>query len=318
MFTSFFNNSKPVHFILIGFIAFISYIFFNTCLPTPENSSLSFLSNLGMLLLFLVLTLFINAVLPKNKIEDRNIYASFIFLIFCTIFPFIYIEHIIIPGAICLVLGIRRALAIHTQQQIVRKIFDSFFLIATAVLLFPPALPFLLVPFFCLRKFTVKKYSNWLIIFPALFALLMLITIYTLIVHNRFFNPFSLFHFSFSRFSLTESKEIIGPFLLLTLFTVWISLRLFHKKITQTLSGKKINSILLSSLFLSVITVILSVDYLNHLSAAFLFVIMPVSLLSSKYFEMRMRNRKIKEILLTVLIVSSLVSAFNSVFHFLF
>ena len=297
----FFGQSKPIVFLILA-----SYLSIHFWVNTLQTSAQVKFTDAGKYILFLLIFLGINFIVKRNKINQQHTYAAFSMLILSTFFPAFYLNlHYLIPAFI-VVLGIRRIISLKTQIDTKKKIFDAslWFFIAS---LFQPYLLFLLLlVFFGVLQYTLYNPRN------------LFIPIIAWVCGGLFYTAFQLwetdkwvfFYETYTQFgwnnfgAIWEKNKLI--LILLIPFLVWVLLGI-TKVISKAQLALKTSLVMLIFAF---VIIFFGWMFSNQIEAAGLAIsFIPLSMLAGASLEVKMKPI-IKEILIALLIIASLITLF--------
>ncbi|HLS29333.1 MAG TPA: DUF6427 family protein [Flavobacteriaceae bacterium] len=316
MLTSFFKKSNPINYLVPLLVISLFFIVYNFS-SAFETFTWSFLiKKIAALAVLLTSAFILNFILIKDKSKGRNTYPLFLFSFFIISHWVITINSTVIFAGFFIVLALHRIIGMKTGQLMTKKIFDSCFFIGLAGLIFPPALFFIIIPFWGVLYFAPENYKNWLIPFPAMLSVFILKTAIDLYLEDNFFNPFDLFTFQQINYEEFLNYQFLVPVLLILLFTLWASINILTAKIKVNQVQKKADFLLIISFFVSLAAITFSGAYTTHNGAALLFPYITCALIGGRYFEIPQRkSSKIIEILLLTLSIVCFSFAILSIWN---
>ena len=136
MIANFFNQTRPINFLLLSILVVLIYLaaIFNA---NVDSVNFFLVLKYGLFLFLAVLTVFVlNFIIRKNALTEDNSFAIFLFIIMCSYFPEVYISEGIYLSNFILLLAFRRIYSLRTSIQTREKIFDSAFWIGIAGLFY--------------------------------------------------------------------------------------------------------------------------------------------------------------------------------------
>lgn len=297
MLTSFFRKSKPINFLLMTLVIFFFYFFYNLSTPGKPIDGTWVLEKIGGFIAFLALSFLLNFILVKTKPENRHTFVLLIFVGFCLIFPSLLTDGKTLLAGLFTALGFRRILGLQNDKNISKKIFDAFFFLALASFFFPSTILYLIVPLVGILLFAPFHFRHWLTPFAAILAAFILKTTSSLLLFDQFFNPISFYSFEIFRFEDSINSNILYRVIWLLIFGLWVFFNFLLKNLRTTQTEQAARGIVNLISLTSFGVILLSEGLPRAKGAEFLFLIIPVALISGKYFE-RPRHIKLKEILL--------------------
>lgn len=316
MLTSFFKKSKPLNFLIPLLILSIFFISFNTLVYFEDFNAVFTLKKIGALLTLLALACILNFVLIKDKTKGRHTYTLFLFSLFSISHWAILIDNYSIIAGFFIVFAIHRVIGMKTGISISKKIFDSFFAIALASLIFPPSLFFIIIPFIGILLFHPENYKNWFLFIPAILTVFILKTCFDLFSINQFFNPLDLFSFEIISYENFLNPYTLSSIGLIFLFIIWFIGNIFISIRRNTQIQKTADSLLIFILLSSLFVVLFSENYTQHIETTLLFPYISCALIGGRYFEIsNPKTVKLKEILFITLSSGCVILAILSLWQ---
>ena len=316
MLTSFFKKSKPLNFFIPLLLLSVFFISFNLLLFSEDFNTLFTVKKTGVFLVLLALAYILNFVLIKDKTKGRNTFTLFLFSLFVISHWAILIDNATILAGFFIVFAIHRVMGMKTGVAISKKIFDAFFFITLASLIFPPSLFFIIIPFIGILLFQPENYKNWFLFIPAIVAVLILKTCFELWTNNQFFNPINLFSFEIVAFQEFLNIYTLSSIGLILLFVFWFSINIFTSIRKNTQIQKTADSLLIFTFFTSLFVVLFSQNYVDYVETTLLFPYLSCALIGGRYFEISNPKRvKLKEILFIILSSGCLLFAILSLWQ---
>lgn len=306
MLTSFFRKSKPIQFLLVGVFMTIYFVLANFILLPEAITWVYVAQKLGILLVYLLMMFIINFIVKRNEVTQRNTFTIILFAVFTVlIWPILRDSQQLLAGFF-LLLAIRRIISLHSGTSIFQKIFDTSFWIAVASLFFPPAILFIVVPFFGIMLYAPQEFKTWLIPWTAIFAVFILQTTCSLLLYGHFFNPLDFYALPEMDFASYRSAEILIPISVLLAFSIWTFYYFMQtiQKATQKMKGS--GYLVVVTWVVAVFAVLLSPE---KTGSELLFFIIPVCVMGANYFQQQ-KEKVFKEVLLDALIVLAVLLPF--------
>ena len=154
MLANFFGKSNPVNFIVVFLICLGFYIanFFTVNLVQFVDINV-ILNQLLTIILFLLLLLFYNFILIKNKLTLNNSYGLLLFALFSGFFPAVFLNVTTIFLNLLLLIFLRRVFSLRSNKDIYKKIFDCGFWLGILFLLDSTTVIFGMLIFLSVRMF---------------------------------------------------------------------------------------------------------------------------------------------------------------------
>ena len=175
MIANFFNQTKPINFLLLSVLVFFIYL---AALINVDSEPLNFLFFVkkSILLFLAVLTVFvINFIIRKNALTEDNSFAILFYIILCSYFPNSFINEAVFISNFILLLAFRRIYSLRSSIQTKEKIFDSAFWIGIASLFYVWSLFYVILVYAAIVVFRKIDWRNFVIpligiITPLFFA----------------------------------------------------------------------------------------------------------------------------------------------------
>ena len=154
MLANFFGKSNPVNFIVVFLICLGFYIanFFTVNLVQFVDINV-ILNQLLTIILFLLLLLFYNFILIKNKLTLNNSYGLLLFALFSGFFPAVFLNVTTIFLNLLLLIFLRRVFSLRSNKDVYKKIFDCGFWLGILFLLDSTTVIFGMLIFLSVRMF---------------------------------------------------------------------------------------------------------------------------------------------------------------------
>lgn len=282
MIASIFSKTRPINYLLIGFLIVICFFSLIICedkfyfdWPNVLNQSL-------FLFLIIASTVLVNFISLKNDLTKNNTYAALLFFIFLMFFPSIFENKNILISNFLLLLALRRLISLKSMLNTKEKIFDASFWIFLSALFHFWSIFYIVLVFISIILDVSRDFKNWLIPFIALFTVVILFFLFNDILDNSLYERLinkTYVGFNFSYF------ENVYQNLALAIFTS-VSLLLFvsfimgmnKKMLNMQTSYKKI----LFSFVLGVGIFILSANKNNGYLA---FSLAPLAIIGANFLE---------------------------------
>lgn len=296
MIASIFSKTRPINYLLIGFLIVICFFSLIICedkfyfdWPNVLNQSL-------FLFLIIASTVLVNFISLKNDLTKNNTYAALLFFIFLMFFPSIFENKNILISNFLLLLALRRLISLKSMLNTKEKIFDASFWIFLSALFHFWSIFYIVLVFISIILDVSRDFKNWLIPFIALFTVVILFFLFNDILDNSLYERLinkTYVGFNFSYF------ENVYQNLALAIFTS-VSLLLFvsfimgmnKKMLNMQTSYKKI----LFSFVLGVGIFILSANKNNGYLA---FSLAPLAIIGANFLE-DLKTNWVKETMLYI------------------
>lgn len=303
MIASVFSKTRPINYLLIGFLIIICFFSLIICENKFYFDWPNVLNQLLFLFLIIASTILVNFISLKNDLTKNNTYAALLFFIFMMFFPSIFENKNILISNFLLLLALRRLISLKSMISTKEKIFDASFWIFLSALFHFWSIFYIVLVFVSIMLDVSRDFKNWLIPFIALLTVTILFFLFNEALDNtlleRLLNK-TYISFNFSYF------ENIYQNLALAIFTS-ISLLLFvsfimglnKKMLNMQTSYKKI----LFSFVLGIGIFILSANKNNGYLA---FSLAPLAIIGANFLE-DLKTNWIKETTLYIFFILGVI-----------
>lgn len=282
MITSFFKISRPFHFFLVILIALGLFIYFRRDNYINYSNSQALL-NEGAIFFVVMLTFVVHSfVVSKNRLTLKNSYSILLLVLFFACIPETLKNNNMLIANAFIALAMRRLLSLKSNIDIKKKLFDAAFWIGIASLFYFWSIGFLILTIIAILLFAIGQLKNWIIPFIALIALTIIVTSYSIIMHNSLFDYSSYVDgISFDFEGLYRLDILVG--LVLILLLVLGSLIFYLKKIAQLVRIKRSSHMLI--VYALFIAIACALTAPNRTSAEIIFMFSPLSIMLTNYIE---------------------------------
>ncbi|PKP42233.1 MAG: hypothetical protein CVT96_06190 [Bacteroidetes bacterium HGW-Bacteroidetes-13] len=279
MITTLFGKSKPLNFLILGFVLTVSFLL--SQLKYSEATDFVFITEVfsSALLLFFCLWL-LGFIIYKNKLTQNNHLALFFFVCYLIGVMHLRIESDAIWSLIFVTLAIRRILAFRTAIDIRQKVFDAAFWLTIGMLFNFWIVLFFVIIYIALIDFNGVPSRLWFIPFIASFSVLFPVFSYCFLF-DKIDHFTNFFTFDTIGYSVIRMNYKTFWFIVITLFIALFSLYFYVKKLKLKASNqKKTRQHIIYGFFISLIVyffsnqshpdvILLTVPFLSVLSVAF-------------------------------------------------
>jgi hypothetical protein len=304
MITSFFNNSKPINYILITFLLVLAFLLFQFQTNFDPITTYE-VAKKGVLLLLLVGSLWItNFITKKNALTKDNSYTFLLFFIFLILFPKTLSNTTLIVSNTFILLALRRLISIQSLKTPKEKIFDASLLIFLASLFHFWCILFIILVYISIVFHVSRDYRNWIIPLIAFFALLVITILYALVFNSSLLSNFSskmIIDFDL-KYLETIFQNIALLIYTITAILAFASMLLILKKkqLNMQASYKKI-------IYAFIIGLVIFLISNNKDNSFLIFTFVPVSIMLTNYIETIEKNW-IKESIFGIIILASVIT----------
>ena len=136
MIANFFNQTKPINFLVLSGLAILLFSMALLMGQPTETGSYLIAKYTTFLLLSVLMIFILNFIIRKNALCEDNSYALLISLIYFGIFPQAFLNGGIFVSNFVLLFAFRRMYSMRTTLEPREKIFDSAFWIGVATLFY--------------------------------------------------------------------------------------------------------------------------------------------------------------------------------------
>ncbi len=308
MFTSFFEKSKPINFLLVGLCMTLYYCVVNFTSVLDAISISYFFEKLGLLVVYLLLMILVNFIVKRNRVNKRNTYAVLLFALLTIWFPDILRNGKILISGFFVLLAIRRIISLKSGLDTKKKIFDASFWICLGSLFFEWSLLFLILVFLAVLFYAANDYRNWLVPFVAIATVFMLATCFSLLFLNSFFGLEHFFPVPNWDFETFSSWPKLIPLVAISVFSL-AAVTHYMFLIQNASSTMKSSMILILGIW--VVGVLVALCSATKIQGEVLFFIIPTAIIGANYFQTEGKKR-LKNILLLLLVLLTLFFPFIS------
>lgn len=299
MIANFFNQTKPINFLLLSVLVFFIYL---AALINVDSEPLNFLFFVkkSILLFLAVLTVFvINFIIRKNALTEDNSFAILFYIILCSYFPNSFINEAVFISNFILLLAFRRIYSLRSSIQTKEKIFDSAFWIGIASLFYVWSLFYVILVYAAIVVFRKIDWRNFVIPLIGIITPIFLSYAYLLAFDDleRFYNLW-IWGFDLSS-QAYNSGHFLFPLVLIGIVALIAIIPTTKRSLLAKIDFKATWTLLIVHLVISLIVVIIAPEK-NGSELIFLF--FPLSVLFANYLQVISRYW-IKESIIYVFIL---------------
>ena len=186
MFTSFFNTSKPVHFVIAGIFLFALLTVYRFSELVTDLTFIKLFNHLGIYIVILGSLLVFAFLVDKNNLTHKNSYKILFFCLLFAVLPWTFLDNNIIVAALLVTLALRRIVSLRNNLRIKKKLFDSAFWITIASLFYFWSILFLLLILFALMLFSIGQIKNWIVPISGVAVVGVIVASFNIITTNSF------------------------------------------------------------------------------------------------------------------------------------
>lgn len=282
MIANFFNQTKPINFLLLSILVFILYVA-TSINVSSETIDLFFFIKKSIFLFLAVLTVFvINFIIRKNALTEDNSFAILFYIVLCSYFPNSFMNEALFISNFILLLAFRRIYSLRSSIQTKEKIFDSAFWIGIASLFHVWSLFYLILVYAAILIFRKVDWRNFLIPLIGILTPLFLTYTYLLAFDDlERFNNLWIFSFDLS-LEAYNSSHFLLPLSLIGIVAIIAIIPTTKRSLLAKIDFKATWTLLIVHLVISLFVVIITPEK-NGSELIFLF--FPLSVLFANYLQ---------------------------------
>lgn len=305
MLTSFFNKSKPLNLSVIILLLCIFYFGANFTSWEEGFDLLELFQKIGVLLLLVLSLLVLNFIAKKNELTKRSAYKTLFFALFCISFSSVLKNESVIISNLCVLFAMRRIISLKSHKFIQKKIFDATFWISIATLYHFWSALFFLIVFFAILNFA-SNFKNWLVPFVAFAAVVSLTICFHLVAYDQFYTFSDWYQESNFDFSRYGDLKLLIPLSVILALLIWTLFQFFSTIQKASINRRPVLGMIFFSLLVAAGVALFSP---TKNGAELIFFFVPLSIISSNYFDGK-SDKILKEIILATLLIMPFVVAF--------
>ena len=304
MITSFFNTSKPIHFVIVLILALCTFVFFRLYISEVDLNAIYIGKELG---LFLILSWSIGVLAfltSKNNLSQNNSYNVLLFSVFLVVMPATIQNDSVLISNLFVLLALRRIISLRSKINVKKKLFDAAFWIAIASLFHFWAILFFILVIIALISYAIEDIKNWIIPFLAFFTVALLYSCYYIITEDTFGNLEQYWSGISVDFTAYNSLKTIISITVLLSFGLWSSF-FYFKKIGEQTRSVKASFILIYIAFLLGVALVVATPHKD--GSEFLFVFAPLAIIITNYIE-TITEKWFAEVFVWLIIVTPVIT----------
>ena len=299
MLTSFFNNSKPINFIIVSVFLILGYNIWILLNPLDVTTLSDILIYVLIGLVFIFFILLLDFITRKNKLTGKNNFSIFLFCCFILMFPSIYSEKNIIVSNLFLLFALRRIVSLTSDKNTTKKLLDAALFIAIASLFYFWSLLFFIVLYIGILQNPKKTANHFLIPIVGFLSVFIITTSYYLLMNESFFWFLKIDRFIGIDFSAYQSFSLLISASVIIALMIWT---LFYRVSKLSSIAKKAKSNYRLLIFVLIISFLIGVFSPTKNGAEFFFVLASLSIITTNYIE-GIQEFWFKELLMWVLVL---------------
>ena len=300
MVSKFFNQSKPIHFVVVSVLLLIIFTVAKYNAVQDELNALVFSKQVLLFGVSLFSVFVLDFFVSKNNLTRKNSFKILLFVLFIAIIPETILNSKTLVANLFILFAIRRIISLRSKKAVKKKLFDASFWITIAALFYFWSILFFGLIIAALVVFAIVDIKNWIIPVTGFATVLIILTSYMILTEQDVLMFFeNLVSVSFD-FSLLNSKHIIIGATILFSFGLW-SLFYYLKNLrTQTKNLRPSFSLVIVTIIIGLTIIVLSP--LKD-GSEFIFIFAPLSIIITNYLEV-VSDRWFKEVILWVFILA--------------
>lgn len=320
MLTSFFGNSRPVNFLILGVLIFIAYLFTAIFGAELHLDLHNIFRHLLLIAVSVISMLLLDFIVTKNKLTKPNTFTVLFYSCFLIMLPVIFLHNNIILANLFLLLAIRRIISLRKDTNSSKKILDASVWITIASLFYFWSLLLFIPLWIAIVQKPNTDYKQMLTPLTGFFAVIIINSAYRLILDDSLIWFFEWKDSISLDFSLYNNAKILIPATVILGFYIWAGV--FQILRLPSLSFKdRPNHLLL--IYISAVAFLIGLASPEKSGAEFLFVLAPLSIITTNYIEGAQGERFyqkdalefwFKEMLLWLIVVLACVFLFIEIF----
>jgi len=303
MITTIFSKSKPINFLIVFCVLLASLLILEFKYAYSLSVNYGLVTKIGMFLIVFFSVLLLHFIVVKNGLSQQSNIELLVFALFVLAVPQTFISYKIIVSNMFILMALRRMISIRSKKEIIKKLFDSGFLIGLASVFYFWSILFFPLIIISLLFFSESKAKYYFISVLGLATLVVILTAVSVIFYGDIFLIFpQKIDFSFN-YTAYNSFQLIGAITILLSFGLWSSvfyLTTIKKKMRSYRPSYKI--MFVACMFATAIAIITP----NKNGSEMLFLFAPLSVIIMNYIE-TITDNWFKNSFLALLIIAPIV-----------
>ena len=132
MITTIFSKSKPINFLIVFCVLLASLLILEFKYAHSLSVNYGLVTKIGMFLIVFFSVLLLHFIVVKNGLSQQSNIELLVFALFVLAVPQTFISYKIIVSNMFILMALRRMISIRSKKEIIKKLFDSGFLIGLA------------------------------------------------------------------------------------------------------------------------------------------------------------------------------------------
>ena len=282
MIANFFKETKPINFMALSIMMFITYVI-SVIFTYSFEFSLVYFLNKSFYFLFAIFLLFMSDfIIRKNALTDHNSFALFFYVILFGFFPLSYDNHDLLIANLFLLFSFRKIYSLRTQIITNEKIFDSAFWIGIASIFYSWSFIYIILVYMAIRAFHKSNPKNIFIPIIGFCTPIFILYVYFLMTDQTdVFNTYWQLDYSFD-FNIYLQNRYLFPLLFIFILAIISIIPTTKKLLNAKQDFKATWNIIIGQIVLSLI-IMLVAPVKNGSETIFLF--FPLSILYANYIQ---------------------------------
>jgi hypothetical protein len=282
MIANFFNETKPINFMVLSIMMFITYLISILFAFSVEYSLFYFANKIFYLLLVIFMLFAFDFIIRKNALTYDNSLALFFYVVLFGFFPLSFDNDHLLIANLFLLFSFRKIYSLRTQIRTNEKIFDSAFWIGIASMFYAWSFIYLILVYLAIWIFHKSNPRNVFIPIIGFFVPISFLYVYFLMSNQTdAFNSYWQLDYSFNLNEYLQNKFLF-PLLFVLLLAIVSIFPTTKKSLIAKQDFKATWNILIAQLVLSLFIVIVAPQK-NGSETIFLF--FPLSILYANYIQ---------------------------------
>ncbi len=306
MIANFFNQTKPINFLLLSVLVFLIYLAALININSEPLGFFFFVKKSAFLLLAILTIFVLNFIIRKNALTEDNSFAILFYIILCSYFPNSFMNDAVFISNFILLLAFRRIYSLRSSIQIKEKVFDSAFWIGIASLFYVWSLFYLILVYAAIFVFRKTDWRNFVIPLIGIFTPIFLAYTYLLAFDDlERFNDLWILKFDLS-VQVYNSSHFLLPLVLIGIVAVIAIIPTTKRSLLAKIDFKATWTLLIIHLVISLIVVIIAPE---KNGSELIFIFFPLSVLFANYLQVISRYW-IKESIIYIFILMMMINLF--------
>ena len=282
MIANFFNETKPINFMVLSIMMFITFVI-SVIFAFSVEYSLVYFTTKSFYLVLVIFMLFVSDfIIRKNDLTDDNTLALFFYVILFGFFPLSFDNNDLLIANLFLLFSFRKIYSLRTQLSTNTKIFDSALWIGVASVFYTWSFIYLILVYIAIWLFHKSNIRNVFIPIIGFFTPIFILYVFFLMTdQTHVFNSYWKLEYSFNFNDYLENKFLLPILFVLTLALVSI-FPTTKKSLIAKQDFRSTWNVLISQIVLSLFIVFVA-PVKNGSETIFLF--FPLSILYANYIQ---------------------------------